>query len=43
MEVLSIDVELNVWLFVELLHIEVFNSDTYIILNLKLGEGQDGG
>lgn len=33
MEVLSIDMELNVWLLVELVAIEVFNSNTYIILN----------
>lgn len=33
MEVLSIDMELNVWFFMELLEIEVFNSNTYIILN----------
>lgn len=32
-EVLSIDVELNVGLLVELIAIEVFNSNTYIILN----------
>lgn len=34
-EILSINVELNVWFFVELIHIEVFNSNTYIILNWK--------
>lgn len=34
-EILSVDVELNVWLLVELIHIEVFNSNTYIILNCK--------
>lgn len=34
MEVLSVDVILNVWLLVELIAIEVFNSNTYyIILN----------
>lgn len=33
MEVLGINVELNIWLFMELLEIEVFNSNTYIILN----------
>ena len=32
MEVLSVDVILNVWLFVELIAIEVFNSNTYYIL-----------
>ena len=32
-EVLRIDVELDVRLFVELIQIEVFDSDTYIILN----------
>lgn len=40
MEVLGIDVVLNHWLLVEFIHIEVFNSEAYIILNLKLG--QDG-
>jgi hypothetical protein len=32
-EVLSIDVELDIGLLVELIAIEVFNSNTYIILN----------
>jgi hypothetical protein len=32
-EVLSVDVELNVRLLMELVTIEVFNSNTYIILN----------
>ena len=43
MEILSVDVILDIGLLVEFIHIEVFNSDTYIILNLKLGKGQDGG
>ena len=33
MEVLSIDVVHHIWLLVEFLAIEVFNSNTYIILN----------
>jgi len=32
-EVLGIYVVLNVWLLVEFVNIEVFNSNTYIILN----------
>lgn len=32
-EVLSVDVILNVWLLVEFIGIEVFNSNSYIILN----------
>lgn len=32
-EVLSVNVMLNVWLFVEFIAIEVLNSNTYIILN----------
>jgi hypothetical protein len=40
MEVLGIDVVLNVWFFEEFIHIEVFNSDTYIILILKLGKAK---
>jgi len=32
-EVLSINMELNIGLLVELIAIEVFNSNTYIILN----------
>lgn len=32
-EVLSVHVELDVGFLVELVHIEVFNSDSYIILN----------
>ena len=35
MEVLDVDVVHNVWLLVELLHIEVFDSDSYIIINLN--------
>ena len=35
-EILSINMELNVWLFVELIAIEVFNSNTYIIIKLKI-------
>lgn len=35
MEVLSIYVMINVWLFVEFIVIEVFNSYSYIILKLK--------
>lgn len=33
MEILSINVELNIGLLMELIAIEVFNSNTYIILN----------
>ncbi len=33
MEVLTIDVIVNHWLLVEFVCIEVFNSNTYIILN----------
>jgi len=36
MEVLGIDVEVNVWLLVELVAIEVFNSNTYIIIKFKV-------
>ena len=32
-EVLGIHVELNVWLFEELVTIKIFNSNSYIILN----------
>ena len=34
MEVLSIDMELNVGFFVEFVHIEVLNTDTYIIITI---------
>ena len=36
MEVLSIDVMLVIWLLVELLEVEVLDSNSYIIINLKL-------
>lgn len=42
-EVLCVDVVLDVGLLVEFICIQVFNSEAYIILNLKLGKGQDGG
>jgi hypothetical protein len=32
-EILSVNVVMNVWLFVEFVIIEVINSNTYIILN----------
>ena len=35
MEELSVDVRLDVWLFVELIAIEVLNSNSYII-NIKI-------
>jgi hypothetical protein len=35
-EVLSIDVELNIGFFVEFIAIEVFNSNTYIIIKFKV-------
>ena len=34
MEVLSIDMELNIGFFVEFVHIEVLNTDTYIIITI---------
>jgi hypothetical protein len=35
-EVLSINMEMNVRLFVEFVEIEVFNSNTYIIIKFKV-------
>jgi hypothetical protein len=42
MEVLSIDVHHNIWLLMELLAIKVLNSNTYIIIILKVGESSTG-
>jgi hypothetical protein len=35
-EVLSVNMEMNVRLFVEFVEIEVFNSNTYIIIKFKV-------
>jgi hypothetical protein len=42
MEVLSINVIHNIWLLMELIAIEVLNSNTYIIIILKLEKNQRG-